>query len=124
MLNYTAELEKSIYCLCPRGYAPWSPRMIDSLVHGCIPVLVSDGAVHPFQHYLQYDDFTIRVSEKDLHRLDTILDSISTEKQLALRSAGMDAVLHLLYSQDASASASAFLHIEEQLRQRKKEPYA
>ena len=40
--NYTHAQRRSIFCLCPQGHAVWSPRLIESLLHGCIPVVLAD----------------------------------------------------------------------------------
>ena len=40
--TYVDDLKRSLFCLCPRGFAVWSPRIYESLATGCIPVIIAD----------------------------------------------------------------------------------
>ena len=46
--TYSENLRRSIFCLCPRGFAVWSPRVYESVLSGCIPVILADGMHLPF----------------------------------------------------------------------------
>ncbi len=46
---YLEELWNATFCLNIRGYASWSPRLVDSLLLGCIPVIIGDSTHYPFQ---------------------------------------------------------------------------
>lgn len=60
--NYHMELTQSVFCLAPLGFASWSGRMFDSIMMGCIPVIISDGLVAPYEDLLDYRTFAIKVS--------------------------------------------------------------
>jgi hypothetical protein len=65
----TAYLEgmlHSTFCLVPKGDTPTSRRLFDAIVAGCIPVVVSDGIYLPFDGFLDWGKFGIKVMEKDV----------------------------------------------------------
>ena len=51
------------YCLCPRGITPWTVCLYQSLVAGCIPIVLSDSFELPFQWALPWEKFSLRVPE-------------------------------------------------------------
>ncbi|CAM6115149.1 unnamed protein product [Calypogeia fissa] len=74
--DYGLELSRSRFC----GVFPgdgWSGRLEDSILHGCIPVIVQDGIHLPFEDVLDYDAFTVRIAEKDLPDMVKILRGIN-----------------------------------------------
>lgn len=77
---YYEDMQRSIFCLCPLGWAPWSPRIVEAVVFGCIPVIIADDIVLPFTDVIPWNDIAVFVPEKDVGRLDTILTSISMEE--------------------------------------------
>jgi hypothetical protein len=74
--DYVKELERSVFCLCPTGYATWSRRLFDSVMMGCIPVIIADNIELPFEKFLDYRKFSVKVLEKDVPNLKKILTSI------------------------------------------------
>ncbi|KAJ8761737.1 hypothetical protein K2173_004546 [Erythroxylum novogranatense] len=70
--NYHEDLASSIFC----GVFPgdgWSGRMEDSILQGCIPVVIQDGIFLPFENVLNYDSFAVRVTEDDIPNMINIL---------------------------------------------------
>ncbi|XXG48597.1 hypothetical protein AAC387_Pa02g2998 [Persea americana] len=70
--NYFDDLASSIFC----GVFPgdgWSGRMEDSVLHGCIPVVIQDGIFLPYENVLNYDSFAVRISEDQIPDLIKIL---------------------------------------------------
>ncbi|KAL3500586.1 hypothetical protein ACH5RR_039679 [Cinchona calisaya] len=78
--NYIKHMKSSKYCICARGYAVNSPRVVESIFHECIPVIISDNYVPPFFEGLNWESFAIFVLEKDIPNLKDILLSIPEEK--------------------------------------------
>lgn len=72
-LEYAQELATARFVLCPRGVAANSIRFFEAMLFGRIPVLISDDAVLPLADRIRYDDFMVRVPEKEL---DTLWDRI------------------------------------------------
>jgi hypothetical protein len=62
----------------------YSKLVVQAAAFGCIPVIVQDGVHMPFEEVLPYDNFAVRVSEKELERLPTILAELAADtKRLA-----------------------------------------
>ncbi|KAI5063994.1 hypothetical protein GOP47_0020664 [Adiantum capillus-veneris] len=74
--TYYEDMQTSIFCLCPLGWAPWSPRLVEAVVFGCIPVIIADDIVLPFKEVIPWDDIAVFVPETDVDKLEHILTSI------------------------------------------------
>ena len=77
--EYTDLLARSKFCLVPAGDG-WSPRAEDSILHGCIPMVIQDGVHMSFESILDWPSFSIRIPEADMNRTVEILLSISDRK--------------------------------------------
>ncbi|KAI4381324.1 hypothetical protein MLD38_007404 [Melastoma candidum] len=77
--TYYEDMQRAIFCLCPLGWAPWSPRLVEAVVFGCIPVIIADDIVLPFSDAIPWEDIGVFVAEDDVPYLDTILTSIPME---------------------------------------------
>jgi hypothetical protein len=71
---------KATFCLCPLGWAPWSPRIFESVQIGCIPVIIADDIILPFEKYFNWERIAVRVKEADVPRLEEILKGFPPEK--------------------------------------------
>merc|ERR1712226_98984 len=79
--EYTA----STFCAAPPGSAPWSFRLTESIIAGCIPVILdADEQVLPFEKSgLRWSNFAIMMNRTDIDSLDTrIQDAISRIPQM------------------------------------------
>jgi probable glucuronoxylan glucuronosyltransferase IRX7 len=74
--NYRSEMARSLFCLCPLGWAPWSPRLVESVLLGCIPVIIADDIRLPFPPVLQWQEISLQVAEKDIASLGMVLDHV------------------------------------------------
>ncbi|XP_054783620.1 probable glycosyltransferase At5g03795 isoform X1 [Prosopis cineraria] len=81
-VSYYEMMRKSRYCLCPSGYEVASPRVVEAIYTGCVPVLISDHYVPPFSDILNWKSFSVEVSVKDIPNLKNILMSISTRQYI------------------------------------------
>ncbi|KAL5717030.1 putative glucuronoxylan glucuronosyltransferase f8h [Ranunculus cassubicifolius] len=75
--GYQSEIQRSTFCLCPLGWAPWSPRIVESVVLGCVPVIIADGIQLPFSETIRWSKFTLTVAEKDATKLGKILKHVA-----------------------------------------------
>ncbi|XP_010265756.1 PREDICTED: uncharacterized protein LOC104603432 isoform X1 [Nelumbo nucifera] len=70
--DYHNDLASSIFC----GVLPgdgWSGRMEDSILQGCIPVVIQDGIFLPYENVLNYESFAVRIREDEIPILIKIL---------------------------------------------------
>jgi hypothetical protein len=71
------EIARSVFCLCPLGWAPWSPRLVESVALGCVPVIIADGIRLPFSSAVNWPEISLTVAEKDVGKLDKILQRVA-----------------------------------------------
>ncbi|XP_065889064.1 uncharacterized protein [Dysidea avara] len=79
--NPSSSLRTTKFCLCPSGLEAWSPRLMDALWFGCVPVIISDRYVLPLRNLLNWDDIAYRIPESQVTDIVTILQNIP-EKEL------------------------------------------
>ena len=116
--DYLKKVSQSQFCLSPRGVAGWSPRTFDSILMGCIPVLVADYTAYPFQRTLDWTKFAVFVREAEIPVIGEILSAISpermTEMHLALKAIGRRT---FLYHDHESEMLSRFSLVDLALRE-------
>ncbi|OMO63122.1 Exostosin-like protein [Corchorus capsularis] len=70
--NYHEDIANSTFC----GVLPgdgWSGRMEDSILQGCIPVVIQDGIFLPYENVLNYESFAVRIREDEIPNLIKVL---------------------------------------------------
>lgn len=82
--HYHTMLSSSVFCAVVPGHG-YSKRMEESMINGCVPVIVQDGVHAAWENVLDYDAFSIRVKQADLHRLVDILEDMPAEVLAAKR---------------------------------------
>ncbi|KAJ9178054.1 hypothetical protein P3X46_009970 [Hevea brasiliensis] len=75
--GYQSEIARSVFCLCPLGWAPWSPRLVESVALGCVPVIIADGIRLPFPTTVPWPEISLTVAEKDVAKLGRILERVA-----------------------------------------------
>ena len=81
---YMEYMNSSKYCICARGYEVHTPRIIEAIFSGCVPVIISDNYVPPLFEVLKWEAFSLFVRERDVPSPRNILLSIPEEKYLTL----------------------------------------
>ncbi|XP_027346109.1 probable glucuronoxylan glucuronosyltransferase IRX7 [Abrus precatorius] len=75
--GYQSEIARSVFCLCPLGWAPWSPRLVESVALGCVPVVIADGIRLPFVSAVKWGEISLTVAEREVGRLAEILEHVA-----------------------------------------------
>ncbi|CAE7508056.1 unnamed protein product [Symbiodinium sp. CCMP2456] len=66
--GYADLMGNSKFCLCPKGASSYTSRLFEALFAGCIPVILSDHLRLPFDHVVNWSEFSIHwpMEEADL----------------------------------------------------------
>ncbi|TYG88130.1 hypothetical protein ES288_A13G270400v1 [Gossypium darwinii] len=75
--GYQSEIVRSVFCLCPLGWAPWSPRLVEFVALGCVPVIIADGIQLPFPSAVKWSEISLTVAERDVGKLGGILEHVA-----------------------------------------------
>ncbi|KAL5987631.1 hypothetical protein ACLOJK_035381, partial [Asimina triloba] len=119
-LDYYTFMLNSKFCLCPSGYEVASPRIVEAIYSGCVPVIISKGYVLPFADVLRWEKFSIQMGVADIPRLKEILKAVTDDEYKRLKE-GVKAVSLFLQwlppppspSFSSSTSSSSSLPLEE-----------
>lgn len=84
-MSYIQHMKSSKYCVCPMGFEVNSPRIVEAIYYECVPVIIADNFVLPFNEVLEWSAFSVLVAEKDIPRLKEILLSIPIRKYLTMQ---------------------------------------
>ena len=82
---YAALLAASLFAFVPRGDAEFSYRLLEVMSFGCIPIVVSDGLVLPFDRTVRWSDFSIHIPEQQIGHIPHLLTSIPRERARAMQ---------------------------------------
>ncbi|XP_047334178.1 probable glycosyltransferase At5g03795 [Impatiens glandulifera] len=95
-VSYQDMLRKSKYCICASGYEVASPRMVEALYTGCVPVIIKDHYVAPFSDVLNWKAFSIEIQTKDITNLKNILMDIPQKEYIRMQNRGVQVRRHFV----------------------------
>eukprot|EP00392_Amoebophrya_sp_AT5.2_P014027 g14163.t1 len=70
------------YCLVPDGFSSVSARLYEVILHGCVPVLITDAFHGAFEHSVPWLRFAVFVARRDVPRIPDILVGIPDAEYL------------------------------------------
>ncbi|CAA6666775.1 unnamed protein product [Spirodela intermedia] len=85
VMSYVQHMKTSRFCICPMGYEVNSPRIVEAIYYECVPVIIADNFVPPFDEVLDWSSFSVVVAEKDIPILKNILQEISLSRYISLQ---------------------------------------
>lgn len=78
-------MRDSVFCLVPRGRRLGSFRFLESLSYACIPIVLSDGWIQPFDEIINWSEASIQFAENDLLQVPDMLRDIDKETIVRMR---------------------------------------
>lgn len=79
-IEYPEILERGTFCLVIRGLRLAQPTLLEAMATNCIPVVIADNIILPFQEIIDWTLAVISIRESDLHSVMSVLKAVSPNK--------------------------------------------
>ena len=66
------DLRDSVFCLAPSGWG-WGWRLTLAMITQCVPVIIQPNVTQPYEEFLPYSEFSLRLQMEDVPQLANIL---------------------------------------------------
>lgn len=99
-MSYIEHMKSSRFCICPMGYEVNSPRIVEAIHYECVPVIIADNFVLPFEDVLDWSAFSVVVPEKEIPNLKKILKGISDSQYARMQSNVKKSQRHFLWNSE------------------------
>uniref|UniRef100_A0A6G1SMJ7 Exostosin-1 n=1 Tax=Aceria tosichella TaxID=561515 RepID=A0A6G1SMJ7_9ACAR len=83
--DFVELMKESIFCLTPRGRRLGSFRFLEALNHTCIPVVLGDGWVWPFDELIDWTTAAIQFPESEILLVPDTLRDFDSQKIKAMQ---------------------------------------
>lgn len=114
-------LMDSTFCACPRGLTSATARFQQVILAGCIPVVLSNSFIPPFESVLNPTDYMIQHDEKDIGSLLERLRRISDEEIYRLQRNLLQVRDHMIYPYPPKVGDAFHMGLEQVLLLREKQ---
>eukprot|EP00439_Symbiodinium_sp_Y106_P065476 s4741_g10.t1 len=108
---------RSKLCICPDGDSPNTGRLIEVIMHGCVPLIISNRLQPPFHQLFDWSKIAFFMREDALPHLPRILEQFKGpegDRRIRQKRHRLGEMSHLLdYSRDGVAS-TLLLSLREQ----------
>ena len=105
--RYWRALRESVFCLCPAGHAVWSPRLIEAILAGCIPVVLADRYVLPLGCFADWSTFAVLVPEAEATSVPQRLAAFSSVAINAMQGSLLRVRRYFAYASPSKATSRA-----------------
>lgn len=79
-VEYLEIMEKGTFCLVIRGVRLAQPTLLEAMATNCIPVIIADNIILPFEEIIDWTLASVTIREADLHSITTVLKAISSTR--------------------------------------------
>jgi hypothetical protein len=112
--NYLDHMRRSLFCLCPEGLFAFTPRVVEAILSGCIPVVFSERIDHPFaSSAVPYASIVVHIPASAIAELPSRLAALSPEDVARRLRAIGDAAPALLYHSPPAAGDALYRALDE-----------
>jgi hypothetical protein len=120
--QYRHYLETSKFCLCLAGWRVWSPRLVDGLFYGCVPVIIADHYDLPLGEFFDWNEFSVNVAERNIPRLKSILQAIPEERVRRMQERIQQVYMHFVWNSPPKPYDTFYLSMLQLWRRRRLRP--
>ena len=99
--SYYELLDESIFALVPRGFEHFSYRLLEAMSFGCIPIILSDDWILPFDRTIPWREFALHIPEAACGQIPDLIAKLSPETIYALQNKVAQVYQRYLKSLDA-----------------------
>nr|XP_026693130.1 probable glycosyltransferase At5g11130 [Ciona intestinalis] len=115
---YIEKLKKAKFCLIFRGKEGWSPRLVEAISMGCVPVIISDHYHLPLQGIVEWSKIAIILPEAQISDLKKVLLLVSSTQLYEMQQYIKSVYHHFIWNYPAQPN-DAFHSVMLQLWKRR-----